>query len=198
MNWARVKTTIDCVVALAIAGKLARPPPPEPPEAPPLPLPPAAGIFAALHTSRSSVLGSPSAWFAAVCGGVRTGSSFSRGPTLPPAAAAAATIPFFQVMATSGSLDEVQEENVHLETVENALVQTVFNEDDFVDEESGSYRSIFDSLFALTCWFLWKERNARVFEQKFRSTEQLVCDIKEEILVWKAAGVITTSNGDNE
>uniref|UniRef100_A0A0E0JPG9 Uncharacterized protein n=1 Tax=Oryza punctata TaxID=4537 RepID=A0A0E0JPG9_ORYPU len=26
------------------------------------------------------------------------------------------------------------------------------------------------------------------------STEQLVCDIKEEILIWKAAGVITTSN----
>uniref|UniRef100_A0A0D3GM46 FAR1 domain-containing protein n=1 Tax=Oryza barthii TaxID=65489 RepID=A0A0D3GM46_9ORYZ len=41
-------------------------------------------------------------------------------------------------MATSGSLDEVQEINVHLETVENALVQTVVNEDDFVDEESGS------------------------------------------------------------
>lgn len=42
------------------------------------------------------------------------------------------------VMATSGSLDEVQEINVHLETVENALVKTVVNEDDFVDEESGS------------------------------------------------------------
>jgi hypothetical protein len=44
------------------------------------------------------------------------------------------------------------------------------------------YRDIFDSVLALTCWFLWKERNARVFEQKFRSTEQLVSEIKEEIL----------------
>ncbi|BAS76680.1 Os02g0118800 [Oryza sativa Japonica Group] len=55
------------------------------------------------------------------------------------------------------------------------------------------YRSIFDSVFALTCWLLWKECNARVFEQKFRSIEQLVQDIKEEAIVWKTTGVFTTS-----
>lgn len=60
------------------------------------------------------------------------------------------------------------------------------------------YRDIFDGVFALTCWFLWKERNARVFEQKFWSTEQLVSDIKEEILIWKSAGIFTTCNGDND
>ena len=60
------------------------------------------------------------------------------------------------------------------------------------------YRNIFDSVFALTCWFLWKERSARIFEQKFRTTEQLVCDIKEEIIVWKTAGVFTACNGNND
>uniref|UniRef100_A0A0D3F0W8 Protein kinase domain-containing protein n=1 Tax=Oryza barthii TaxID=65489 RepID=A0A0D3F0W8_9ORYZ len=58
------------------------------------------------------------------------------------------------------------------------------------------YRDIFDSVFALTCWFLWKECNARVFEQKFRSTEHLVSDITEETIVWRTAGVFTSCNGD--
>uniref|UniRef100_A0A0D3G929 Uncharacterized protein n=2 Tax=Oryza TaxID=4527 RepID=A0A0D3G929_9ORYZ len=58
------------------------------------------------------------------------------------------------------------------------------------------YRSIFDSVFALTCWLLWEERNARVFEQKFRSIEQLVQNIKEEVIVWKTAGVFTTCNSE--
>ncbi|BAF07609.2 Os02g0118800 [Oryza sativa Japonica Group] len=58
------------------------------------------------------------------------------------------------------------------------------------------YRSIFDSVFALTCWLLWKECNARVFEQKFRSIEQLVQDIKEEAIVWKTTGVFTTCNSE--
>ncbi|EEE56168.1 hypothetical protein OsJ_05086 [Oryza sativa Japonica Group] len=59
------------------------------------------------------------------------------------------------------------------------------------------YRDIFDSVVALICWSLWKERNVRIFEQKVRTPEQLVEDIKEEILVWKTAGVIQPCNNDH-
>lgn len=50
-----------------------------------------------------------------------------------------------------------------------------------------SYRSNFDSAFMLMCWQIWKERNARVFEQRTRRPDQLVEAIKEEIMVWKEA-----------
>lgn len=39
----------------------------------------------------------------------------------------------------------------------------------------------------LICWQLWKERNARVFEQRSRSPEQLTEAIKE-VMLWKEAG----------
>uniref|UniRef100_A0A0E0DLD5 Uncharacterized protein n=1 Tax=Oryza meridionalis TaxID=40149 RepID=A0A0E0DLD5_9ORYZ len=51
------------------------------------------------------------------------------------------------------------------------------------------YRKIFDSVFMLNCWLIWKERNARIFDQKMCSPDQLVEDIKEEIMVWKTAAV---------
>ena len=50
-----------------------------------------------------------------------------------------------------------------------------------------SYRSNFDSACMLMCWQVWKERNARVFEQRTRRPDQLVEAIKEEIMVWKEA-----------
>ncbi len=46
----------------------------------------------------------------------------------------------------------------------------------------------------LTCWLIWKERNARIFDQKMRSPDQLVEDIKEEIMVWKTAAVFKDCN----
>jgi hypothetical protein len=33
------------------------------------------------------------------------------------------------------------------------------------------------------------KRNARVFDQKSKTAEHLVADIKEEVAVWRAAGV---------
>ncbi|BAH94054.1 Os07g0663200 [Oryza sativa Japonica Group] len=51
------------------------------------------------------------------------------------------------------------------------------------------YREIFDAVLMLVCWLIWKERNARIFEQRLRSPEQLVEDIKEEINVWRSAAV---------
>uniref|UniRef100_A0A0D9ZTM7 Reverse transcriptase zinc-binding domain-containing protein n=1 Tax=Oryza glumipatula TaxID=40148 RepID=A0A0D9ZTM7_9ORYZ len=56
------------------------------------------------------------------------------------------------------------------------------------------YRKIFDSVFMLTCWLIWKERNARIFDQKMCSPDQLVEDIKEEIMVWKTTAVFKDCN----
>uniref|UniRef100_A0A0D9ZRA1 Uncharacterized protein n=1 Tax=Oryza glumipatula TaxID=40148 RepID=A0A0D9ZRA1_9ORYZ len=44
------------------------------------------------------------------------------------------------------------------------------------------YRTNFDSACMLICWQIWKERNARVFDQRSRSPNQLAEAIKEEIL----------------
>lgn len=49
------------------------------------------------------------------------------------------------------------------------------------------FRVNFDSACMLICWQLWKERNARVFEQRSRSPEQLTEAIKE-VMLWKEAG----------
>jgi hypothetical protein len=49
----------------------------------------------------------------------------------------------------------------------------------------------FDSLVILTSWMLWKQRNARVFNnaaQQF-NVQQLVARIKEEFAPWKLAKV---------
>lgn len=54
-----------------------------------------------------------------------------------------------------------------------------------------SYRSDFDCLFMLICWIVWKERNARIFQNVSRTAQQLVQDIREEIEVWKAAGIFS-------
>uniref|UniRef100_A0A0E0L705 Uncharacterized protein n=1 Tax=Oryza punctata TaxID=4537 RepID=A0A0E0L705_ORYPU len=51
-----------------------------------------------------------------------------------------------------------------------------------------SYRNAFDSFFLMVCWLIWKERNGRIFEHKFKVAEQLVEDIKEENSIWKTAG----------
>jgi hypothetical protein len=52
------------------------------------------------------------------------------------------------------------------------------------------YRNNFDSLLFLVCWFLWKERNARIFDQCFKPAVTIADDIKEEFLCWKKAGIV--------
>jgi hypothetical protein len=44
------------------------------------------------------------------------------------------------------------------------------------------------SLTILVCWTIWKERNARIFYAKARSTSCLVRDIKSEANLWCQAG----------
>ena len=46
----------------------------------------------------------------------------------------------------------------------------------------------FDTLFALTAWEIWKERNARTFQRKEQSSTSLLLKIKEEVRAWSLAG----------
>uniref|UniRef100_A0A0D9WEV7 Uncharacterized protein n=1 Tax=Leersia perrieri TaxID=77586 RepID=A0A0D9WEV7_9ORYZ len=45
----------------------------------------------------------------------------------------------------------------------------------------------FDSFFMLVCWRIWKERNARTFQQMCKTAEALVAEIKEEAALWSSA-----------
>ena len=45
------------------------------------------------------------------------------------------------------------------------------------------------TVVTLTTWELWKERNARIFNRRFVSTQELAAKIKEEGKVWTIAGV---------
>ncbi|BAS99147.1 Os06g0681050 [Oryza sativa Japonica Group] len=54
-----------------------------------------------------------------------------------------------------------------------------------------SYKVDFDSAFMLICWLIWKERNARIFQHVSMTTEQVAENIKEEIAVWRVAGIFS-------
>nr|BAD09021.1 cyst nematode resistance protein-like [Oryza sativa Japonica Group]BAD09120.1 cyst nematode resistance protein-like [Oryza sativa Japonica Group] len=41
----------------------------------------------------------------------------------------------------------------------------------------------------MVCWFIWKERNARIFEHVSKSATQLFWAIREEIIIWREAGI---------
>lgn len=52
------------------------------------------------------------------------------------------------------------------------------------------YRGAFDSLCILICWFVWRERNLRIFEQKARTAAELFSDIKDEVAVWRETNIL--------
>uniref|UniRef100_A0A0D9WLQ7 Secreted protein n=1 Tax=Leersia perrieri TaxID=77586 RepID=A0A0D9WLQ7_9ORYZ len=41
---------------------------------------------------------------------------------------------------------------------------------------------------------IWRERNARIFQHCCRTTENLMADIKEELYMWKSAGMFKYIN----
>lgn len=70
------------------------------------------------------------------------------------------------------------------------------NEEDFAGWWSQSrlvfqmrYRKAFDSLVVMVCWFIWKERDARILEHSSKTVEQIYSAIREEILTWREAGI---------
>ena len=40
----------------------------------------------------------------------------------------------------------------------------------------------------VTCWSIWKERNARVFNNTEKTVDRLVEEIKDEVRLWCQAG----------
>uniref|UniRef100_A0A0E0DI64 Uncharacterized protein n=1 Tax=Oryza meridionalis TaxID=40149 RepID=A0A0E0DI64_9ORYZ len=50
------------------------------------------------------------------------------------------------------------------------------------------------TLFMLVCWLVWKEHNARVFNQRSCTSGQLFGGIKDEISIWKEAGLLKDCN----
>lgn len=54
-----------------------------------------------------------------------------------------------------------------------------------------SYIADFDCAFMLICWLIWKERNARIFQHVSKLPDQLAEDIKDEIAVWRVAGIFS-------
>ncbi|PNT61409.1 hypothetical protein BRADI_5g14946v3, partial [Brachypodium distachyon] len=53
-----------------------------------------------------------------------------------------------------------------------------------------SLRRDFDTFTILVHWRLWKERNARIFQQEAATVERVVDLIIEDLRSWKAAGCI--------
>ena len=52
----------------------------------------------------------------------------------------------------------------------------------------GSLQKGFDTLFALVCWWIWKERNGRIFRAQVSTIPQMLLSIKSEAEIWVLAG----------
>jgi hypothetical protein len=56
------------------------------------------------------------------------------------------------------------------------------------ERESSTRGKGIQSLLILVCWALWRERNARVFDDREKQTSRLVVGIKDEVWLWVRAG----------
>lgn len=54
-------------------------------------------------------------------------------------------------------------------------------------------RKGFDSLVILVAWRIWKERNARVFDNRHMVATALVQEIRSELQLWYQAGFLKLS-----
>uniref|UniRef100_J3L539 Uncharacterized protein n=1 Tax=Oryza brachyantha TaxID=4533 RepID=J3L539_ORYBR len=57
------------------------------------------------------------------------------------------------------------------------------------------YRAAFDSLCLLVTWLIWKERNARMFNQVASTVDKLFNDIRTEVMIWREAGIFREGEG---
>uniref|UniRef100_A0A0D9XTB7 Uncharacterized protein n=1 Tax=Leersia perrieri TaxID=77586 RepID=A0A0D9XTB7_9ORYZ len=95
-------------------------------------------------------------------------------------------------VAGDGSIPEAQAEKVTSPlAAQEGLVADEADQNAVMQPETVQkcYRAAADTLFLLTCWLLWKERNARVFDHIARTVDNLVEQIKEEIVMWTKAGL---------
>ena len=60
---------------------------------------------------------------------------------------------------------------------------------DSLQGTTSSTRKVVNSLIMLTWWMLWKERNARIFDRKASTVEQVTDKIMDEIFSWRMAGL---------
>jgi hypothetical protein len=44
-------------------------------------------------------------------------------------------------------------------------------------------------LIILVCWSIWREQNARIFDNKEKETTHIVLEIRDEAKLWIRAGV---------
>jgi len=52
----------------------------------------------------------------------------------------------------------------------------------------GNWQKGFDTLFALVCWRIWKERNGRIFRAQVSTLPQMLISIESEAELWVLAG----------
>ena len=52
----------------------------------------------------------------------------------------------------------------------------------------GNLQKGFDTLFALVCWRIWKERNGRIFRAQVSTLPQMLISIESEAELWVLAG----------
>ena len=57
----------------------------------------------------------------------------------------------------------------------------------------GDLRPAFDCLVMLVAWILWKERNARTFNQEICNVQELLSKLLREAQDWMAAGFVSLS-----
>ena len=57
-----------------------------------------------------------------------------------------------------------------------------------VAEKKGSLRKARRTIPILTIWEIWKERNARIFNNRAAAPQELIAKIKEEGRTWFLAG----------
>jgi hypothetical protein len=53
---------------------------------------------------------------------------------------------------------------------------------------SGCSRKGLRSLLILVNWIIWRERNARTFDRRFSTSQQIITLIKCDMVAWIAAG----------